>query len=282
MALDPVVLFRVRLLGVNWTLEDETFLYTLRGLHGFDEYDNITPYAVLGGTVTINSVMNLTTYDNLCVTFPECTFIVPNLIDYSISIIGNSTINGEESFTVEFSDVDYGLYETERKSVTTSIIQNGESVTLAVSPDGYTSFISTNSGVQSNPVGGIVLQVASNHIRTASEIDKTVTKQLDLVGFLESISIVGSDTIDESGQYQYTVAFTPSDTFQDDITWSVTSGNTYASIDASTGLLTTNSVDVTSVDASIKVISDNNNLISDELDLTIMNNPFRLINIKYN
>ena len=53
------------------------------------------------------------------------------------------------------------------KSVTTSIIQNGESVTLAVSPDGYTSFVSTNSGVQSNPEGGIILQVASNHIRTA-------------------------------------------------------------------------------------------------------------------
>ena len=225
--------------------------------------------------------MDLTTYDNLCVTFPECTFIVPNLIDYSISIVGSSTLNGEETYTVEFSDVDYGLYETERKSVTATITQNGESVTLMVSPDGLTSVISTNSGVQSNPVGGVILQVASNHIRTASEVDKTVTKQIDLIGFLESIAIVGPNTIDESGQYQYTVAFTPSDTFQDDITWSVTSGNTYASIDASTGLLTTNSVDVTSVEASIKVISDNNNLIFDELDLSIMNNPFRLINIKY-
>ena len=70
----------------------------------------------------------------------------------------------------------------------------------------------------------------------------TATKSINVtyketVDELTSISIVGNDTV-EASTYQFEIAYNPVNTSKKGVTWSVTSGNAYASIDSSTGKLT--------------------------------------------
>lgn len=54
---------------------------------------------------------------------------------------------------------------------------------------------------------------------------------------LSSLSIVGPDSVNNSAQFE--VGYSPSNTTQRGVTWSIKSGSQYATIDANTGLLTT-------------------------------------------
>lgn len=54
---------------------------------------------------------------------------------------------------------------------------------------------------------------------------------------LSSLSIVGPDSVNNSAQFE--VGYSPSNTTQRGVTWSIKSGSQYATIDANTGELTT-------------------------------------------
>ena len=83
---------------------------------------------------------------------------------------------------------------------------------------------------------------------------------------LQSISISGETNVKNSATY--TVSYTPSDTTETGVTWSIVSGSEYATIDSSTGVLT--ALDgASSSTVAIRAISTNNTSITAEKSISV-------------
>lgn len=86
---------------------------------------------------------------------------------------------------------------------------------------------------------------------------------------LESMSINGDSAINnEDNSATYAVAYTPSNTNQKGVTWSIESGGTYATINASTGVVTVLS-GASSSQVVIKATSTQNNSITATKTITV-------------
>lgn len=110
--------------------------------------------------------------------------------------------------------------------------------------DASTGVVTILSGASANTIT-IVATSTQNSSITASK-NVSVTYYVD-VNILTAITITGAASINGKTA-QYSVSYTPSNTTKTGVTWSVQSGGTYASIDASTGLLTlTSSANASSV-----------------------------------
>lgn len=100
----------------------------------------------------------------------------------------------------------------------------------------------------------------------------TATKSINVtyketVEELTSISIVGNTAI--SGQnYQFSIAYTPVNSAYKGITWSITKGSTYATINQLTGLLTILS-GANNSEVTVKATSTHDNTIMATKDITV-------------
>lgn len=154
------------------------------------------------------------------VTFQQDVAVTGITINMNVSYSG-------QSFQPTIS---YTPSTTNQKGVTWSITAGGTYATI----DASTGLVTILSGASAN---SITIQAVSSVDNTIIATASTAVTYVATPIYPTALTISGSATI--SGQSsQYTVGYTPSNTNQQGVLWSIVSGGTYASIDANTGLLT--------------------------------------------
>lgn len=173
-----------------------------------------------------------------------------------ISITGIDTVSGTSS---QYS-VGYTPLNTSQRGVTWSITSGGTYATI----DANTGLLTVLSGANASVVTIKATSTVDNSIAAIKSITVTYVAAPIL---LTGLTINGSLSVN-SITSQYTVGYTPSNTTQQGVAWSIVSGGTYATIDASTGLLTV----LSGANASavvIKATSIINNAISATKSITV-------------
>lgn len=175
---------------------------------------------------TTNNLQQIRNYIAARAVYVDSAIIVIPLT--SISINGDDTIEGTEgTYTVTYTPTN-----ASHQNVTWSITRGSE----------YASI---------NPSTGVVtltnLADNSSVTITATSIEypsisasKTITVTYSVDNPLTALTINGDDTV-TGVSATYTVTYTPSNTEDTGVTWSIVSGASYASIDSATGVLTINS-----------------------------------------
>mgnify|MGYP002522334079 CR=1 FL=1 len=120
----------------------------------------------------------------------------------SISIYGSDSIDGASTYSVI-----YNPQNTTQTGVTWSVLSGPATITQA--------------GVLTPSDNGTVVIKATSTHNAQVVTTKTITVSMEIP--VTSISIVGDSLI--SGQGTYSIAYNPSNTTQQGVTWSVLSGN---------------------------------------------------------
>lgn len=168
--------------------------------------------------------------------------IIPGA-DFSAKKIGNVTFQEDVAVTGIAINMNAGysgqsfqpsiVYTpstTNQKGVTWSITSGGTYATI----DATTGLVTILSNANAN---SITVKAVSNYDNTIIATATTAVTYVATPVNPTALTISGSSTV--SGQSsQYAVSYTPSNTNQLGVTWSITSGGTYATINANTGLLT--------------------------------------------
>lgn len=173
-----------------------------------------------------------------------------------LTISGLDSVSG---ITSQYS-ISYIPINTSQQGVTWSIISGGEYATI----DTSTGLLTVLLGANTSAVTIKATSTVDNSIVATKNITVTYVAAPIL---LTALSISGSDTVTGTTS-QYSVGYTPSNTTQQGVTWSITSGSQYATIDANTGLLTILSGANASA-VTIKATSAVNNTITATKNVTV-------------
>ena len=138
----------------------------------------------------------------------------------SLTISGKSDIINTSDYTVN-----YNPNYTTQTGVTWSIVSGSEYATIDSN-----GMVMVKSGASNNTV---VIRATSN-VNSNIYVTKTIT--VTWIVYVNSLTISGNANISNSATY--TVAYTPYNTTQTAVTWSISSGSQYATIDSTTGVLT--------------------------------------------
>jgi hypothetical protein len=145
----------------------------------------------------------------------------------SIAISGSDTVNtssNKATYSVAYTPIN-----TTQKGVTWSLESGGEYATI----DSIGTLTVKGSG-------SVTIKAVSKHNAavTAKKVVSVVFNEVQEGVEVESIAISGSDTVNTaSNKATYSVDYTPTNTTQKGVTWSLESGGEYATID-SIGTLT--------------------------------------------
>lgn len=151
--------------------------------------------------------------------------------------------------------ITYTPANTSQVGVTWSLTSGSQYASINSS----TGEVTINSGVTSQ---SITIQAVSIYDSTITATKQVTVTYHENVEVLNSISINGASSV-EGKTSNYTVTYNPVNTVLTGVTWSITSGATYASIDASTGVLTIASV-ANGNDVTIRATSTHNASIYDD------------------
>ena len=146
----------------------------------------------------------------------------------SIVILGSDSVTG---ITSNYT-ADYTPSNTTQTGVTWSITSGSDYASI----DSSTGVLTVKSGASNSSVTIQATSTANASINATKVVAVTYSASTAL----QSIAISGSDTVTGTTS-QYSVTYTPTNTTQTGVTWSITSGSDYASIDSSTGVLTVKS-----------------------------------------
>lgn len=174
--------------GVTWSVLSGAATITQEGV--------LTPTE--NGTVVIQAV---STYDQTIVA--TSTIAVEIVIPVvSIEIYGSDSISGETQYSVIYNPSD-----TTQEGVTWEVVSGPATI--------------TQGGLLTPSDNGQVVIRATSTYNAQVVTTKTITVSMEIP--VTSISIVGDSLI--SGQGTYSIAYNPSNTTQQGVTWSVVSGN---------------------------------------------------------
>ena len=210
---------KVRLIGINWELNDTDLLDELYALQGVDENGYTTAHAVVTGTITLHGQYSSTTLNGYYEKFPNITFVLDS--QYYATL----TINPTPS---DATVVIAGQYKS------SLMVLKGESVSYTVSRTGYVSQTSTTSITEDTTVS-VTLLASYTFTINATPADSTVTingvEQTTaqvVQGSIVTWSVERTGYTSQSGtetasadttknitlvinQYTYTIAATPND-----------------------------------------------------------------------
>ena len=143
-----------------------------------------------------------------------------------LSINVNQSYSGQ-TFT---PTVSYTPATTNQKGVTWEITSGNTYATINSTTGVVTILSVANSS-------DITIKATSSYDNTITSTVTTSVTWVDTPVYPTALTISGSSTV--TGQSsQYTISYTPVDANQLGVTWSITTGGTYATIDTNTGLLT--------------------------------------------
>ncbi len=126
--------------------------------------------------------------------------------------------------------------------------------------------ITENTGSDIRNFTGLRLRDNTTNVRTNAEFSQDVSSAPPIP--VTKIAIVGASTVDDpSNKSQYTVTYTPSNTTQSGVSWSVIAGSAYASIDAY-GTLTVKS-GASGASVTIKAVSVHNSSVYGTKTVTV-------------
>lgn len=201
----------------------------------------------------------------VAVIIPSVDFSTNNLgkvtIQQNVDVTG-LTINCNSSYTgTTFTPtVAYIPIATNQQGVTWSLSAGSDYASI----DATTGVVTIKSGANANNITIVATSSYNNTIVASKTV--AVTYYVD-VNVLTAIAISGSSSANGKTA-QYAAAYTPSNTTLTGVTWSVVTGGTYATIDASTGLLTIlSAASVSSV--KIRATSTHDNSIYGEKTITV-------------
>ena len=171
----------------------------------------------------------------------------------SLSISGSSEVTNTATYSVEYNPTD-----TTETGVTWSIT-NGSSY---ASIDSNTGVLTALSPARGNSVTIKATSTVNPNIYT------TKTVSVNYVVYLTGLTISGETEVTNTANY--TFQYNPSNTTQTGVTWSITSGSEYATINANTGVLNALS-GASSSTVVIRVTSNVNSSIYAEKTLSVTN-----------
>lgn len=174
----------------------------------------------------------------------------------SIDINSQASYIGE---TVQLS-VSYTPSSTNQKGITWSVTSGQQYASI----DASTGLMTILPGASSNQVTIKATSTANASITSSKSI--TVTHNVVNTD-LQSLTINGLSSVTGLTS-TYSVSYTPSNTPQTGVAWSIMTGSQYATIDSSTGVLTINSIASSSL-VTIKATSSVNASISATKDVTV-------------
>jgi hypothetical protein len=178
-----------------------------------------------------------------------------------VSITG-ITISCENSYSeTSFKPtITYTPVNTSQVGVTWSLTSGSQYASI----NSNTGEVTINSGVTNQSITIQAVSIYDNTITTTKQVTVTYHENVDI---LNSISINGASSV-EGKTSNYTVTYNPVNTVLTGVTWSITSGITYASIDASTGVLTIASV-ANGNDITIRATSIHDSSIYDDMVVNV-------------
>lgn len=234
--------------SVIWAIKSGKEYATINNITGELTVLNTARNSTVEVVATSNSDTNI--YDTMSI---SCTYFVP-ITSISISNTDIEIVNYEYMFTAILQP------ENTTSTVAWSIIK-GETF---ASIDSETGKMTISDKASSNDVTVKCVSINNQEICATKDVKVTYFKEL------EKLEINGASNFSGSS-VQYNVKFTPEDTSQKTVEWSITQDNDYAEID-SNGLLT------------IKKGANNNSII---ITCTSTNNPKNIyatlpVTISYN
>lgn len=201
----------------------------------------------------------------VAVIIPSVDFSANNLgkvtIQQNVDVTG-LTINANSSYTGTFftPTVSYIPVATNQQGVTWSLSAGSDYASI----DATTGVVTIKSGANANNITIVATSSYNNTIVASKTV--AVTYYVD-VNVLTAIAITGSSSVNGKTA-QYAVSYTPSNTTLTGVTWSVVTGGTYATIDASSGLLTILSA-ASASSVKIRATSTHDNSIYGEKTITV-------------
>lgn len=201
----------------------------------------------------------------VAIIIPSIDFSANNLgkvtIQQNVDVTG-LTINANSSYTgTSFAPtISYTPVATNQQGVTWSL-SSGDTY---ASIDATTGVVTIKSGANANNITIVATSSYNNTIVASKTV--AVTYYVD-VNVLTAIAIMGSSSVNGKTA-QYAVSYTPSNTTLTGVTWSVVTGGTYATIDASSGLLTILSA-ASASSVKIRATSTHDNSIYGEKTITV-------------
>lgn len=174
-------------------------------------------------TIKASSIRNplVTDTKNITVTYDNTILLT------RLTISGDSIVNGPDA---QYSAV-YTPSNTTQKGVNWSIANGSQYAEID-----NNGKLTVKSGAASNHITIKIISSVNPEILATKDITVSYGNSVNV----EGISITGPDSTNEITT-QYGVSYTPSDTTQKGVAWSIESGSDYASIDSSTGILTVKS-----------------------------------------
>ena len=182
--------------------------------------------------------------------------ILENVDVTGIAITGSDTLSGLEG---QYG-ITYTPAYTSQKGVTWSIESGSEYASISSS-----GLLTVLSGASSSAV---VIKAVSTYNAAIYATKSITVTYVDVVDVLTSISVSKDLTFSELNKYKMLVVFNPANTSYKGVTWSITSGGAYATVDAN-GYVTVLNTATTAQNVTVKAVSTHDASINSSATISV-------------